>query len=855
MSNQTHSENLERNHDYFTGRAAGENITVSGGASCVLRINSEPQRTAMGLLGNVDTTFGKTIIDGTTVRHLAYDNDEHAGDLEAGDIVEGETSGASGEVLSVDTTNKIIKLRSVEGGAFQDDEAIFSDDALDFAANANGADTVGTLLVLFEESNQNNIRGLGSMEVNGEWYDIGTSDGSASQSFACWHADVLGGVWVETGSGTGVYEHWPNIASTAWSGFCNGNPSGKLCRQTYAGSITFGDGTNGCIPPNGAKIKTPNLHLASSTTGSSPTPTRNSTWTSRAKFQFPSSGSLVVNKASFGTFHLVDDTNYSPRKFQLTSFSICAKFYIPRSPQDILFDDFICGSDGGGTGGFNYCDILTADLMKGKLELKNGSIFLILGWGKFTINGSFGLTIENVILHSSGERGATNENFSLSSCSEILIKDCVFIGRYLNFTSSSYIKIQNIQFQNRVAGDLSSANSIHAISAADGKDFLLDGFSWTDKASANYECILYTARFEKIRIRNIGTSAVPLDCKSWVDTLSNIASLGKLLQIDNVHLSNIRTPAQPIHKSSGQTLIGYIVHNFSSLLGVTSKYTSLANNHEAIHYVGHPGDLNSSTGVSTDLTGTSGMHFITLRISDTAGRIHIIFTEKTTNFKSANAYSITAGAPIFDWTGALYFPSNADEIVYETPWIKAYTGFANSDPIKSGSNTASIDCTYCLDTGSGYGSWKTASGANLSAESISASSNFRLKIKFKRNNAASATYYLNGFFISMTTTVSDWNANAPEILDYEDVTLQNIADGSKYWVKNNDTGEIVSGTQSGTADITFKMARNSSQNDLTIQVRKASAVPKYVPFEATALLVEDGVSVWVEQEPFPEWAA
>ena len=73
MADQVHNEDQERNHDYFTGRSAGENIQLTGGPSCVLRINSEPQRTSMGLLGQLNVDFGKVIIDSTTVRHLNWD--------------------------------------------------------------------------------------------------------------------------------------------------------------------------------------------------------------------------------------------------------------------------------------------------------------------------------------------------------------------------------------------------------------------------------------------------------------------------------------------------------------------------------------------------------------------------------------------------------------------------------------------------------------------------------------------------------------------------------------------------------------------------------------------------------------
>lgn len=52
--------------------------------------------------------------------------------------------------------------------------------------------------------------GLGTIEIEGDWIELGTSDGSPNQSFDGFYREHIPALWVETGSGTGVYTVWLN---------------------------------------------------------------------------------------------------------------------------------------------------------------------------------------------------------------------------------------------------------------------------------------------------------------------------------------------------------------------------------------------------------------------------------------------------------------------------------------------------------------------------------------------------------------------------------------------------------------------------------------------------------------------
>ena len=122
-----------------------------------------------------------------------------------------------------------------------------------------------------------------------------------------------------------------------------------------------------------------------------------------------------------------------------------------------------------------------------------------------------------------------------------------------------------------------------------------------------------------------------------------------------------------------------------------------------------------------------------------------------------------------------------------------------------------------------------------------------LKIKIKRTGSGSGATSLSGFWIGGTTTVSDWNDNAPPVIDYADINLKNIKDGSNWSIRNPVTDEYQEGTQSGTGDVELKCEVLGEDNPFDINVRKGTAAPKYEPFRTRPRITGDGSDVWVEQ--------
>jgi len=56
--------------------------------------------------------------------------------------------------------------------------------------------------------------GLGTVEITGNWIEIGTGDGSSNQTMTLPYRNHCPCIWVETGNGTGVYEIWNNVTGS-----------------------------------------------------------------------------------------------------------------------------------------------------------------------------------------------------------------------------------------------------------------------------------------------------------------------------------------------------------------------------------------------------------------------------------------------------------------------------------------------------------------------------------------------------------------------------------------------------------------------------------------------------------------
>jgi len=145
--------------------------------------------------------------------------------------------------------------------------------------------------------------GLGIVRITGSWIDLGVGNGESTQSFTQPYTDFVPAVWVETYSGSNVFEPWINITSNVGEslpmfqeglGFAGTGSCGKFFIQStvsepyptsftgsvtgsggvmrsgfmnlYTSSIFFGDGDrNGNVVPSESRVRIPNILLTDTT--------------------------------------------------------------------------------------------------------------------------------------------------------------------------------------------------------------------------------------------------------------------------------------------------------------------------------------------------------------------------------------------------------------------------------------------------------------------------------------------------------------------------------------------------------------------------------------------------------------
>lgn len=221
-------------------------------------------------------------------------------------------------------------------------------------------------------------------------------------------------------------------------------------------------------------------------------------------------------------------------------------------------------------------------------------------------------------------------------------------------------------------------------------------------------------------------------------------------------------------------------------------------------------------------------------------------------YRSTQSIYTLSGSAKSNKDDGVLLPAVNDYVEVEMPYevdVGSHTSyFDNAAPTLEGAgNYANFTYQYAIaKNGGSYGSYQTLNGTNLSSESFSANDTFKLKFKVTcPSGQASSTNKIQQIVLS---------TNPDETVEYPsslvDVILENVADGSEYWIYNDDQSQVIAtGTQSGTSDITISdVAYNGSSETLTVRVRKSSAAPKYKPFNTQATLTNTGARVYVSQE-------
>lgn len=303
-------------------RATADIFVINGG---YLRVDCDSRYGINGAVaasfGNItpSATLGGSIeFNSTKVRLIPFSSG--SGTVPANDIVITQGS-ASGKLIGVYSAinaaptapaaampaSGFIKIRQWNSVSFT--AAALSGTGL--TATASAADGPGWLEVVGVDGSTATINRLNTFIVRGDWYTFQgvTTSGNNTTTYQIptngSGVNYFPGVWVETGTGTGLYEFYPCAGSlTALSTkMATDSIRGKFCWiSAVTGVVSFqNDGTNstgGYLPPSGLKIRIPNIFFVNCVAAASVNVLPSATLATRYKFVTTAAGVIDINLAS-----------------------------------------------------------------------------------------------------------------------------------------------------------------------------------------------------------------------------------------------------------------------------------------------------------------------------------------------------------------------------------------------------------------------------------------------------------------------------------------------------------------------------------------------------------------------------
>lgn len=853
MANQTVS--TSSNHDALTGRAAGEDFNITTGAT--LTIDSIPHLTTMGILGDITLTAGTLHIDGRYVKEVVYSSGSGTIPTAIPTSITWDGGASTGKIIrynSGNSTSGTVTI-TVQTGTLTASDVITDGS---WSATVDSV-KVGFLIVYGEDQDWGSVDAQSTLRIQGDWYEVGIGDGTDGQVITLPHTGHQHAIWVETGSGTNVFQIWHRVASDGASAVYYNSltqwgttfESGFVFNQTFgSATLTFGTTTAGGVPPNGARIRIPNVHLGTTTTGAPTTEINSATLAVHASIIAPNTNLNVeidhLNCSSMrmefvGTNQVtVSDTCWALatittliNKVNATvTLDNCAlinpgnttggiahgaaqNYVITDNVGGIIINDcvFMGALNGNSAGALNLttmsnidftgtCKIVSNQQDENTCATLRGSVavnvtaetLILVGGSIIAIAGCNNWEINELIWGMPPGRGATEQTMN-----------------WVNFTGT-----QNVKFN---GGRLATGGAI----------------------MPTIGLFLFTDCFDTW-IQNFGSVDNKLNGGNRATYLVSLAGITSDFTMKRCYIYNTNSAQDFVLLNSDANI------TFENCGGDYSNEIEIDSNRTLFKGVhGGSGGPGSATGIEDDNINVIGSCFYDLFTSDTEGLVGLVFNDKG-NFHASDV-TITAGTPYFNGLGDLEMNTVGDQVVFEFPyWILGHTGFANTTPSQIGTTPTNISAEYALDTGSGYGSWTDATGANLNAETISPTG---FKIKFRFTTTTGSNQDLRGFAIYTTTTITD-QANNLYPIDVIPISVT-VVDKNNNPIENAQVAVYVTSTETQLMNEDTNVSGIASENvayetdtAIYVRVRKSSdGDTRYYPASTTGTITSSGFSTTV----------
>lgn len=827
--------------------------TISAGSTLVVRTDTyacSNHSVAAGSLDNVTSSGvgGAMQFDPTYTRQISYTGGSGNAPAYGTTISQGGVSGVFlgtwADWQSEPTVpgaaipaSGYVKLGGITGGAFA------AGALTGITADSSGADIQSWIEIRGAETGVITTARVLTVSSVLAWFELGTTNGTAGQIIPCPTTATAAGVWnnawIETSSGSGVYERFSGAGSQTIPSTQPTDVRGKIIWQTTSGIRIGHNGTSACgyLPSSGCKVRIPATILTNCTRSAGGSGARvipHATLGTRQEFDTASGGNINLNGAVcqwYGNFN---------QAFALTA-KHCAfsdRFLILEISSALDIDDCIVGPTQAQANqtvavNYNYGGGTVQNCRFTSYNATNAAM---------TSNQNIGVDFESIFWDSLIERTSGAQYIAQTARSSLCTyNNCSAVTAPFYIASGDQIEVNDLSYADTFL-TTGTSSPVSAVKIDSGTNGLVNGVSSLG-GIANvhpYTSWVHSLTTDEFIIENIGTYASPINCGSANHTgyIHTSSGANFNMTVRRCYASNTRLGALLSDNSDNNITREHVYGDFADADVIASLNTTVKN-------CGYTGSTSGQNAVY-------GTHWLTRFTGTTAGFVEIVCNEPTT-LSAAQCY-IASGTPKFNSAGQILMVTSGQAIVWEMNFYAlGYTAFTNTLPTITGTNVTSAGSgvwgnhllEFQVNTGSGYGgSWLTLTAANLIAQTISPSTGFKLKIR-ATCQSSSSTNALTNIRVAMTTTSADQSANLYP-LQTVNFSVTNIVAGSRMQIYNVTAGdELYNDVVSGTS---YTTEFTGSEDDIVrVRLCRTTGATSYLPYVANAQATTDDFSLFVEQ--------
>lgn len=836
----TYTITTAQNIDELTTKAGGDTYNINGGT---LTIDQDSRvglnQTTSASLGpvTISASLGGVVnIDGTDIWMIPYSSG--TGNVPAWNTVITNNTG-TGKLIGVHSS--LTAASTATGAAMpatgfirvKQKSGTYAAGALTgISATADNAGRVGWIEIVGDEASTLTPVRLGTLNITGEWYEIGTTSGSSNQTMQIPNNGLLryaAGVFIEKTVGGGDYEFYPNAGTTTTTG--TEATRGKVVWIDNTGLVRIGNSgaaTNGYTPVSGLKVVIGNIFFENCTTAArTANVIPNATIATRYDFTTTGGGVLNIDKCNMAWYLsclqaysvAVSNSGFVDQIFlsEIASTTTFNKVGVGNKPTTALLNPALL---------MTYCFSTTTftDCVFARVSMATS--------GQYTVSATdcANMTFTDCVVRANTiKANASVYSFFLSRCKNTTITRPVIIQGSIQIAGGENVNVDDIIYCDAVSGTTQTANpSSFFFVTTSAKNCTFTGGTLPVTNNHPYTSLLAVSiDCSNIKFRNVGTRSSPLNLGSVNATglIYNITNACNDVKIQRVYCSNTRTGIMTGDNTCKDIIQENVFGDYADAVDVMAALNM------EVKGMGGIGALTAQVSVY-------GTHFRDLFTSTTVGRLQILMNEAST--ETASLITLTNGAS-FTSAGGLYMPTIGQTATFEWSYYAlGHTSFQNSALVMAGGTVGNYRFEYAIDKNDGNGfstmtaSSYTAAGLGTALNGltgIDASLGFKLKLKISTtttNATAITSVYL---LTNSSTTAQDYQYPlevVPVKITVKDINTGLPIENARVFLETNPGGVDIFNTLTDVNGIVQNTQYAYTANqDVIGRVRKASSPTYY----------------------------